>query len=139
MKNIISMILAMMVVFGCIGCAEKSAGSARTPSTPSTSTEAPAQSRPRAYDTVDKLVRESLGSFTTVDTSWDGSRYYVAVVLDGFTTSDMYKSGLAEQYRELSYNIYNALGADTVIGIMDSYGNIIYWVTNGIDITGKLG
>ena len=128
MKKIISIAMGFVMIIMLWGCApKKSTGVA--PIAPSTKTETTAT----MVHKCDEILKESYGE--NVLTSVENGQYNIAIMENGITSKIIYATGLAEGYNELCLNCKNVVGMDTVLGVCDSYGNLVYVSFNGMDIT----
>lgn len=131
MKKIISMAMAFVMIVMLWGCApKKTAGVA--PIAPSTKTDTTAT----MVQKCDEILKKSYGE--NVMTSVENGQYNIAIMENGMTSQIVYATGLAEAYNELCLNCKNAVGMDTILGVCDSYGNLVYVSFNGVDITGSI-
>ena len=128
MKKIISMAMAFVMIVMLWGCAPKKSTEV-APIAPSTKTE----TTTTMIQKCDEILTESYGE--NVMTSVSNGQYNVAIMENGMTSQIVYGTGLAEGYNELCLNCKNAVGMDTILGVCDSYGNLVYVSFNGIDIT----
>lgn len=131
MKKIISMAMAFMMIVMLWGCAPKKTAEV-APIAPSTKTETTAT----MVQKCDEVLKKSYGE--NVMTSVSNGQYNVAIMENGITSQIVYATGLAEAYNELCLNCKNAVGMDTILGVCDSYGNLVYVSFNGVDITGSI-
>ena len=128
MKKIISMAMAFVMIVMLWGCAPKKTTEV-APIAPSTKTDTTAT----MVHKCDKILKKSYGE--NVMTSVENGQYNIAIMESGITSKIIYATGLAEGYNELCLNCKNAVGMDTILGVCDSYGNLVYVSFNGIDIT----
>ena len=128
MKKIISIAMAFVMIVMLWGCAPKKSTEV-APIAPSTKTETNAT----MIQKCDKILKKSYGE--NVMTSVENGQYNIAIMENGMTSQIVYATGLAEAYNELCLNCKNAVGMDTILGVCDSYGNLVYVSFNGIDIT----
>lgn len=131
MKKIISMAMAFIMIVMLLGCASKKTTEV-TPIAPSTKTETTAT----MVQKCDKILKKSYGE--NVMTSVQNGQYNIAIMENGMTSQIIYATGLAEAYNELCLNCKNAVGMDTILGVCDSYGNLVYVSFNGMDVTGSI-
>lgn len=131
MKKIISMVMAFVMIVMLWGCAPKKTAEV-APIAPSTKTETTAT----MVQKCDEILKKSYGE--NVMTSVENGQYNVAIMENGITSQIVYATGLAEGYNELCLNCKNAVGMDTILGVCDSYGNLVYVSFNGVDITGSI-
>lgn len=132
MKKIISMAMAFMMIVMLWGCASKKTTETAPVTPPSTKTESTAT----MIQKCDEILKETYGS--NVMTSVKNGQYNVVIMEPGITSKIVHSTGLAEGYDELCLNCKNAVGMDTILGICDSYGNLVYVSYNGVDITGSI-
>lgn len=128
MKKIISMAMAFVMIVMLWGCAPKKTTEV-APITPSTKTD----TTDIMVQKCDEILKKSYGE--NVMTSVSNGQYNVAIMENGITSQIIYATGLAEGYNELCLNCKNAVGMDTILGVCDSYGNLVYVSFNGMDIT----
>ena len=128
MKKIISMAMAFVMIVMLWGCAPKKTTEV-APIAPSNKTETTAT----MVQKCDEILKKSYGE--NVMTSVSNGQYNVAIKENGITSQIVYATGLTEGYNELCLNCKNAVGMDTILGVCDSYGNLVYVSFNGIDIT----
>ena len=131
MKKIISMAMAFVMIIMLWGCAPKKTTEV-APIAPSTKTETTSI----MVHKCDEILKESYGE--NVLTSVENGQYNIAIMESGITSKIIYATGLAEGYNELCLNCKNVVGMDTILGICDSYGNLVYVSFNGVDITGSI-
>ena len=131
MKKIISMAMAFVMIVMLWGCAPKKSIEV-APIAPSTKTE----TTTTMIQKCDEILKESYGE--NVLTSVENGQYNIAIMESGITSKIIYATGLAEGYNELCLNCKNVVGMDTILGVCDSYGNLVYVSFNGIDITGSI-
>lgn len=131
MKKIISIAMAFVMILMLLGCAPKKTTKV-APIAPSTKTETTAT----MVHKCDEILKESYGE--NVVTSVENGRYNIAIMENGMTSQIVYATGLAEAYNELCLNCKNAVGMDTILGVCDSYGNLVYVSFNGVDVTGSI-
>ena len=131
MKKIISIAMALVMIVMLWGCASKKATEV-APVVPSTKTDTTAT----MVQKCDEILKKSYGE--NVMTSIKNGRYSIAIMERGITSQIVYTSGLAEGYNELCLNCKNAVGIDTILGVCDSYGNLVYVSFNGTDVTGSI-
>lgn len=134
-KKILNVIAVFLLAWGLVallvGCAPKKAPEV-TPVAPSTKTDTTAT----MVQKCDEILKKSYGE--NVMTSVENGQYNIAIMEPGITSKIIYASGLAEGYNELCLNCKNAVGIDTILGVCDSYGNLVYVSFNGVDITGSI-
>ena len=128
MKKIISMAMAFVMIVMLWGCAPKKTTEV-APIAPSTKTETTAT----MVHKCDEILKESYGE--NVLTSVDIGGCSIVNMENGVTSKVIYATGLAEGYNELCLNCKNVVGMDTILGVCDSYGNLVYVSFNGVDIT----
>lgn len=131
MKKIISMAMAFVMIVMLWGCAPKKSTEVAQIA-PSTKTE----TADTMIQKCDEILKKSYGE--NVMTSVKNGQYNVAIMENGITSQIVYATGLAEGYNELCLNCKNAVGMDTILGVCDSYGNLVYVSFNGVDITGSI-
>ena len=131
MKKIISMAMAFVMIVMLWGCAPKKSTEV-APIAPSTKTE----TTTTMIQKCDEILKESYGE--NVLTSVENGQYNIAIMENGMTSQIVYATGLAEAYNELCLNCKNVVGMDTILGVCDSYGNLVYVSFNGIDVTGSI-
>lgn len=131
MKKIISMAMAFVMIVMLWGCTPKKTTKV-APIAPSTKTETTAT----MIQKCDKILKKSYGE--NVMTSVENGQYNIAIMENGITSQVVYATGLAEAYNELCLNCKNAVGMDTILGVCDSYGNLVYVSFNGVDVTGSI-
>lgn len=131
MKKIISMTMALVMIVMLWGCAPKKTTEV-APIAPSTKTE----TTTTMVQKCDEILKKSYGE--NVMTSVSNGQYNVAIMENGITSQIVYATGLAEGYNELCLNCKNVVGMDTILGVCDSYGNLVYVSFNGVDITGSI-
>lgn len=134
-KKILNAIAIFLLAWGLIallvGCAPKKTVEV-APIAPSTKTETTAT----MVQKCDEILKKSYGE--NVMTSVSNGQYNVAIMENGITSQIVYATGLVEAYNELCLNCKNAVGMDTILGVCDSYGNLVYVSFNGVDITGSI-
>ena len=128
MKKIISMTMAFVMIVMLWGCAPKKTTEV-APIAPSTKTD----TTDIMIQKCDEILKKSYGE--NVMTSVSNGQYNVAIMENEITSQIVYATGLAEGYNELCLNCKNAVGMDTILGVCDNYGNLVYVSFNGIDIT----
>ena len=128
MKKIISIAMAFVMIVMLWGCAPKKTTEV-APIAPSAKTETTAT----MVHKCDEILKESYGE--NVLTSVENGQYNIAIMESGITSKIIYATGLAEGYNELCLNCKNVVGMDTILGVCDSYGNLVYVSFNGMDIT----
>ena len=128
MKRIISIAMALVMIVMLWGCAPKKSTEV-VPIAPSTKTD----TTDIMIQKCDEILKKSYGE--NVMTSVANGQYNVAIMENGMTSQIVYATGLAEAYNELCLNCKNAVGMDTILGVCDSYGNLVYVSFNGMDIT----
>ena len=131
MKKIISMAMAFVMIVMLWGCAPKKSTEV-APIAPSTKTE----TTTTMIQKCDEILKESYGE--NVLTSVENGQYNIAIMENGMTSQIVYATGLAEAYNELCLNCKNVVGMDTILGVCDSYGNLVYVSFNGIDVTSSI-
>lgn len=131
MKKIISMAMVFVMIVMLWGCAPKKTTEV-APIAPSTKTE----TTTTMIQKCDKILKKSYGE--NVMTSVKNGQYNIAIMENGMTSQIVYATGLAEGYNELCLNCKNAVGMDTILGVCDSYGNLVYVSFNGVDVTGSI-
>ena len=125
MKKIISMAMAFVMIIMLLGCAPKKTTEV-APSTKTDTTDIMIQK-------CDEILKKINGK--NVMTSVSNGQYNVAMMENGITSQIVYATGLTEGYNELCLNCKDAVGMDTILGVCDSYGNLVYVSFNGVDIT----
>lgn len=134
-KKVLSVIAVFVLAIGLVallvGCAPKKTAEV-APVAPSTKTDTTAT----MVQKCDEILKKSYGE--NVMTSVSNGQYNVAIMENGITSQIVYATGLAEGYNELCLNCKNAVGMDTILGVCDSYGNLVYVSFNGVDITGSI-
>ena len=125
MKKIISIAMAFVMIVMLWGCAPKKT----TEVAPSTKTDTTAT----MVHKCDEILKKSYGE--NVLTSVSNGQYNIAIMESGITSQIVYATGLAEGYNELCLNCKNVVRMDTILGVCDSYGNLVYVSFNGMDIT----
>lgn len=134
-KKILNVIAILLLAWGLVvllvGCAPKKTTEV-APIAPSTKTDTTAT----MVQKCDEILKKSYGE--NVMTSVSNGQYNVAIMENGITSQIVYATGLAEGYNELCLNCKNAVGMDTILGVCDSYGNLVYVSFNGVDITGSI-
>lgn len=134
-KKILNVIAILLLAWGLVallvGCTPKKTTEV-TPIAPSTKTDTTAT----MVQKCDEILKKSYGE--NVMTSVENGQYNVAIMENGITSQIVYATGLAEGYNELCLNCKNAVGMDTILGVCDSYGNLVYVSFNGVDITGSI-
>ena len=128
MKKIISIAMAFVMIVMLWGCAPKKTTEV-APIAPSTKTG----TTDIMIQKCDEILKKSYGE--NVMTSVKNGQYNIAIMENGMTSQIVYATGLAEGYNELCLNCKNVVGMDTVLGVCDSYGNLVYVSFNGMDIT----
>ena len=128
MKKIISIAMAFVMIVMLWGCAPKKTTEV-APIAPSTKTE----TTTTMVQKCDEILKKSYGE--NVLTSVENGQYNIAIMENGITSKIIYATGLAEGYNELCLNCKNVVGMDTILGVCDSYGNLVYVSFNGMDIT----
>ena len=131
MKKIISMAMAFVMIVMLWGCAQKKTTEI-APIAPFTKTD----TTDIMIQKCDEILKKSYGE--NVMTSVSNGQYNVAIMESGITSKIIYATGLAEGYNELCLNCKNVVGMDTILGVCDSYGNLVYVSFNGVDITGSI-
>ena len=134
-KKILNVIAILLLAWGLVallvGCTPKKTTEV-TPVAPSTKIDTTAT----MVQKCDEILKKSYGE--NVMTSVENGQYNVAIMENGITSQIVYATGLAEGYNELCLNCKNAVGMDTILGVCDSYGNLVYVSFNGVDITGSI-
>lgn len=134
-KKILNVIAILLLAWGLVallvGCTPKKTAEV-APIAPSTKTDTAAT----MVQKCDEILKKSYGE--NVMTSVANGQYNVAIMENGITSQIVYATGLAEGYNELCLNCKNAVGMDTILGVCDSYGNLVYVSFNGVDITGSI-
>lgn len=128
MKKIISMSLALMMIVMMVGCASKET----TKVAPPIDTDTTAV----MVQKCDEILKETYGNQVLTEVV-DG-RYQVIIVEPELTTEVIYLSGLSKSYDDLSATCKEVVGMDTVVGICDATGTLIYASLNGVDVTGSI-
>ena len=131
MKKIISIAMAFVMIIMLWGCAPKKTTEV-APIAPSTK----ADTTDIMIQKCDEILKKSYGE--NVMTSVSNGQYNVAIMENEITSQVVYATGLAEGYNELCLNCKNAVGMDTILGVCDSYGNLVYVSFNGMDVTGSI-
>ena len=129
MKKIISIMMALVVMIMMMGCSSKKTAEV-APITPKT------EASTSMIQKCDEILEDTYGS--NIMTSVENGQYNVAIMEPGITSKIVYATGLAEGYDELCLNCKNAVGMDTILGICDSYGNLVYVSLNGVDMTSSV-
>ena len=134
MKKIISMAMAFIMIVMLWGCAPKKTTEV-APIAPSTKTEATQNSID--YDMInacDALIRETYSDRAM--TSIENGQFIVTILEPNLTSAIVYGTyGLTEAYDELSIACCEATGLDTLVGVGNNTGEIVYASFNGVDIT----
>ena len=134
-KKILNVIAIFLLAWGLVallvGCTPKKTAEV-APIAPSTKTDTTAT----MVQKCDEILKKSYGE--NVMTSVSNGQYNVAIMENGITSQIVYATGLAEGYNELCLNCKNAVGMDTILGVCDSYGNLVYVSFNGVDVTGNI-
>ena len=134
-KKVLNVIAVFLLAWGLVamlvGCAPKKTAEV-APVVPSTKTDTTAT----MVQKCDEILKKSYGE--NIMTSVENGQYSIAIMEPGITSEIIYSSGLAEGYNELCLNCKNAVGIDTILGVCDNYGNLVYVSFNGIDITGSI-
>ena len=134
-KKVLSVIAVFVLAIGLVvllvGCAPKKTTEV-APIAPSTKIDTTAT----MVQKCDEILKKSYGE--NVMTTVENGQYNIAIMERGITSQIVYSSGLAEGYNELCLNCKNAVGIDTILGVCDSYGNLVYVSFNGVDITGSI-
>ena len=123
MKKIISIILTIVTVISLTACGDKKVNDN-------------IESNP-AVKELDDTVREQLGDMV-VDTDYEDDVYYVVVRIDSVeSTLAVEFTGLDDAFIDLSETIYNNIGIENVICVInDADGKtIVFTVYNGYNIT----
>lgn len=128
MKKIISMSLALKKIVMMAGCASKET----TKVAPSIDTNTTAV----MVQKCDEILEEIYGN--RVLTKVVDGRYQVIIAEPGLTTEVIYLSGLSKSCDDLSAACQEAVGMDTVVGICNTTGTLIYVSLNGVDVTGSI-
>lgn len=128
MKKIISMSLALVMIVMMVGCASKET----TKVAPSIDTDTTAV----MVQKCDEILKETYGNRVLTEVV-DG-RYQVIIVEPELTTEVIYLSGLSKSYDDLSATCKEVVGMDTVVGICNATGTLIYASLNGVDVTGSI-
>lgn len=128
MKKIISMSLALMMIVMMVGCASKETTKVAPPIDTNT-TDVMVQK-------CDEILKEFYGN--RVLTGVVDGRYQVIIAEPGLTTEVIYLSGLSKSYDDLSTTCQEVVGMDTVVGVCDTTGTLIYVSLNGVDVTGSI-
>ena len=131
MKRIFSFVLTFAIVFGLCACGSK----APAPNTPSAETEVVQNSID--YDMInacDALIKETYGDRAM--TSIENGQFIVTILEPNLTSAMVYGTyGLTEAYDELSVACCELTGLDTLVGVGNNTGEIVYASFNGVDIT----
>lgn len=134
-KKVLNVIAVFLLAWGLVallvGCAPKKTAEV-APVVPSTKTDTTAT----MIQKCDEILKKSYGE--NIMTSVENGQYNIAIMEPGITSEIVYASGLAEGYNELCLNCKNAVGIDTILGVCDNYGNLVYVSFNGVDITGSI-
>ena len=132
MKRIFSFVLIFVIVFGLCACGSEE----RAPHT--SSTEPPTVQLPIDYSVVNAcaaLIKETYGDRAT--TSVENGQFIITILEPFLTTEAVYGTyGLAEGYDSLSAACHEATELDTLVGVRNNTGEIVYASFNGVDITG---
>ena len=131
MKRIFSFVLTFAIVFGFCACGSKESAS----NTPSAETAVVQNSID--YDMInacDALIKETYGDRAM--TSIENGQFIVTILEPNLTSAMVYGTyGLTEAYDELSVVCCEVTGLDTLVGVGNSTGEIVYASLNGVDIT----
>ena len=131
MKRFFSFVLTFAIMFGLCACGSKESA----PNTPSAETEVVQNSID--YDMInacDALIKETYGDRAM--TSIENGQFIVTILEPNLTSAMIYGTyGLTEAYDELSVVCCEATGLDTLVGVGNSTGEIVYASFNGVDIT----
>ena len=131
MKRIFSFVLTFAIVFGLCACSSKESA----PNTPSAETEVVQNSID--YDMInacDALIKETYGDRAM--TSIENGQFIVTILEPNLTSAMVYGTyGLTEAYDELSVACCELTGLDTLVGVGNNTGEIVYASFNGVDIT----
>lgn len=132
MKKIISIAMAFVMIVMLWGCAPKKTTEV-APIAPSTKTT----QNSIDYDMInacDALIRETYGDRAM--TSIENGQFIVTILEPNLTSAMVYGTyGLTEAYDELSIACCEATGLDTLVGVGNNTGEIVYASFNGVDIT----
>ena len=131
MKRFFSFVLTFAIVFGLCACGSKESA----PNIPSAETEVVQNSID--YDIInacDALIKETYGDRAM--TSIENGQFIVTILEPNLTSAIVYGTyGLTEAYDELSVVCCEVTGLDTLVGVGNSTGEIVYASFNGVDIT----
>ena len=131
MKRFFSFVLTFAIVLGLCACGSKESA----PNTPSAETEVVQNSID--YDMInacDALIRETYGDRAM--TSIENGQFIVTILEPNLTSAMIYGTyGLTEAYDQLSVACCELTGLDTLVGVGNNTGEIVYASFNGVDIT----
>ena len=131
MKRFFSFVLTFAIVLGLCACGSKESA----PDTPSAETAVVQNSID--YDMInacDALIKETYGDRAM--TSIENGQFIVTILEPNLTSAMVYGTyGLTEAYDELSVACCELTGLDTLVGVGNKTGEIIYASFNGVDIT----
>lgn len=131
MKKIITMSLALMMIVMMVGCASKETTKV-APAAPPIETNTTVE----MVQKCDELLEEVYGD--RVLTEIVDGKYQVVIAEPGLTTEVIYLSGLSKSYDDLSVACKEVVGMDTVVGVCDTTGTLIYVSLNGVDVTDSI-
>ena len=131
MKRIFSFVLTFAIVLGLCACGSKESA----PNIPSAETEVVQNSID--YDMInacDALIKETYGDMAM--TSIENGQFIVTILEPNLTSAMIYGTyGLTEAYDQLSVACCELTGLDTLVGVGNNTGEIVYASFNGVDIT----
>ena len=131
MKRFFSFVLTFAIVFGLCACGSKES----VPNTPSAETAVVQNSID--YDMInacDALIKETYGDRAM--TSIENGQFIVTILEPNLTSAMIYGTyGLTEAYDQLSVACCELTGLDTLVGVGNNTGEIVYASFNGVDIT----
>ena len=131
MKRFFSFVLTFAIVLGLCACGSKESA----PNTPSAETAVVQNSID--YDMInacDALIKETYGDRAM--TSIENGQFIVTILEPNLTSAMIYGTyGLTEAYDQLSVACCELTGLDTLVGVGNNTGEIVYASFNGVDIT----
>ena len=131
MKRFFSFVLTFAIVLGLCACGSKESA----PNTPSAETAVVQNSID--YDMInacDALIKETYGDRAM--TSIENGQFIVTILEPNLTSAMIYGTyGLTEAYDQLSVACCEVTGLDTLVGVGNNTGEIVYASFNGVDIT----
>ena len=131
MKRFFSFVLTFAIVFGLCACGSNESA----PNTPSAETAVVQNSID--YDMInacDALIKETYGDRAM--TSIENGQFIVTILEPNLTSAMIYGTyGLTEAYDQLSVACCELTGLDTLVGVGNNTGEIVYASFNGVDIT----